>query len=55
MAPQPKLLAAAVFAALAATAVQAQTAATPGERIEVTGTAFKRLDAETALPVQMKV
>jgi iron complex outermembrane receptor protein len=52
MAPQPKVLAAAVFAALVVTSVHAQGVA-PGERIEVTGTSFKRLDAETALPVQI--
>ncbi|HET7401371.1 MAG TPA: TonB-dependent receptor plug domain-containing protein, partial [Usitatibacter sp.] len=52
MALQPKVLAAAVFAALVVTSVHAQGVA-PGERIEVTGTSFKRLDAETALPVQI--
>ena len=52
MAPQPKVLAAAVLAALFVTSAHAQGVA-PGERIEVTGTSFKRLDAETALPVQI--
>ena len=52
MAPQPKVLAAAVFAAFASLSVHAQGVA-PGERIEVTGTTFKRLDAETAVPVQI--
>src|SRR6185369_10935982 len=52
MALQPKVLAAAVLAALFVTPAHAQGVA-PGERIEVTGTSFKRLDAETALPVQI--
>ena len=44
----------AAFTALAATGAWAQqVVATPGERIEVTGSAIRRIDAETALPVQI--
>jgi iron complex outermembrane receptor protein len=42
-----------VAAALAAPGAWAQQVATPGERIEVTGSAIRRIDAETALPVQI--
>ena len=42
-----------VAAALAASGAWAQQVATPGERIEVTGSSIKRIDAETALPVQI--
>ena len=42
-----------VLAALAVPGAWAQQVATPGERIEVTGSSIKRIDAETALPVQI--
>ncbi len=49
-----RLTHAVVIAALAAPGAWAQQlTATPGERIEVTGSSIKRIDAETALPVQI--
>jgi iron complex outermembrane receptor protein len=53
-APAPSVLAQAVLAAIAtsfAASAAAQQAPLRGDRIEVTGSAIKRTDAETALPV----
>jgi iron complex outermembrane recepter protein len=44
---------AAAFAAAFSTAAFAQTDVQRGERVEVTGSSIKRIDAETALPVQI--
>jgi iron complex outermembrane receptor protein len=54
--PHPLARAAALFAAVVGTAAaQAQSApeATKLERVEITGSSIKRIDAETALPVQI--
>jgi iron complex outermembrane receptor protein len=46
-------LGAALVSCIAALAAQAQTVAQSKERIEVTGSSIKRVDAETAVPVQI--
>src|SRR4051794_13483666 len=46
-------LAAAIALAFSAPSFAQSTAPAKGERIEVTGSSLKRIDAETALPVQI--
>ncbi|HET9577828.1 MAG TPA: TonB-dependent receptor [Usitatibacter sp.] len=53
MAHAPKVLAAAVAAAVLLPATAGAQTAARGERIEVTGSSLKRIDGETALPVQI--